>query len=45
MLNWATSCAVTGVKIFEYVLKAKIVDVSKNARNMGLKEGMTAKRL
>jgi len=34
---------VTGVKTFEDVLSAKIVEVSDKARQQGLKEGMSAK--
>jgi len=34
---------VTGVKTFEDVLNAKIVEVSDQARQQGLKEGMSGK--
>src|SRR4030042_269596 len=34
---------VTGVKTFEDVLNSAIVEVSDNAKKMGLKEGMKAK--
>jgi len=34
---------VTGVKTFEDVLNAKIVEVSDQARQQGLKEGMNSK--
>jgi len=37
------ACIVTGVKTFEDVLKAKVVRVSKSARALGLKEGITGK--
>ena len=35
---------VTGVKTFEDVLKATIVDVSENAKKAGLIEGMNARK-
>jgi uncharacterized protein YunC (DUF1805 family) len=34
---------VTGVKTFEDVLAASIVEVSENAKQVGLKEGMNAR--
>jgi uncharacterized protein YunC (DUF1805 family) len=38
-----TAGRVTGVKTFEDILNAKIVEVSDKARQQGLKEGMSGK--
>ena len=37
------ACVVTGVKTFDDVLNAKIVKLTTNARELGIKEGMLGK--